>query len=225
MEIGELIGTGRTADVFALDGERVLRRYRDGLHAAGEAEVMAYLGERGYPVPAVWPTASADSLVMQRLSGGTMLEALTEGAITPEECGAVLADLLRRLHAIPAQASADPGHRVLHMDLHPDNVMLTPQGPIVIDWGTATEGPPGLDSAMAALILAQAALTVPGVEAAARAVLASLLRHLGGTGGMLLDEAKARRAANPTMSREEVARLDDAIALILESAGAVPDPA
>ncbi|MER5739298.1 phosphotransferase [Streptomyces sp. NPDC002262] len=219
MEIGELIGAGRTADVFALDEGRVVRRYRGGEDATGEAVVMAYLAEHGYPVPAVWPGAEAGELVMQRLSGPTMREALVAGTLSGEEAGELLADLLLRLHAIPPRTGADPAHRIIHLDLHPENVFLTLDGPVVIDWATAQEGPPGLDTAMTALILAQAALTMPAVAEIARTILAALVRQLGGTDGMLLPEARARRAANPTLTQEEIAALDEAAALIL-AAGA-----
>ncbi|MFE5792270.1 phosphotransferase [Streptomyces sp. NPDC056503] len=219
MEIGELIGAGRTADVFALDEDRVVRRYRDGEDATGEVVVMTYLAEHGYPVPAVWPGAAAGELVMQRLSGPTMREALVAGTLSGGRAGELLADLLLRLHAVPPRVGADPAHRIVHLDLHPENVFLTTDGPVVIDWATAQEGPPGLDTAMAALILAQAALTMPAAAEVARTVLPALVRHLGGTDGMLLSEARARRAANPTLAQEEIAVLDEAVALIL-AAGA-----
>ncbi|MFF4396554.1 phosphotransferase family protein [Streptomyces sp. NPDC001480] len=73
-------------------------------------------------------------------------------------CAAELARLLRLLHAVPARDSADPGARVLHLDLHPDNVILTPDGPRVIDWSNAEDGPPGLDWGTSAVILAQVAV-------------------------------------------------------------------
>ncbi|MFE1345782.1 phosphotransferase [Streptomyces sp. NPDC058757] len=225
MEIGELIGAGRTADVFALDEGRVVRRYRGGEDATGEAVVMAYLAEHGYPVPAVWPGAEAGELVMQRLSGPTMREALVAGTLSGEEAGELLADLLLRLHAIPPRTGADPAHRIIHLDLHPENVFLTLDGPVVIDWATAQEGPPGLDTAMTALILAQAALTMPAVAEIARTFLPALVRQLGGIDGMLLPEARARRAANPTLTQEEIAALDEAVALILAAGAAVQENA
>ncbi|MER5641848.1 phosphotransferase [Kitasatospora sp. NPDC002227] len=218
MEIGELVGVGRMADVYAAGEGRVLRRYRDGFDATGEVAVMGYLREWGYPVPEVWGGEAASELVMERLEGRTMLAALAEGAVTAEWAGEVLAELLGRLHGIPARESTDPRHRVLHMDLHPDNVFLTPAGPVVIDWGTAIDGPPGLDSAMSVLILAQAAVTMPEIAEIARPGLAALLRALGGTEGLLLTEAKARRAANPTLSAAEIGKLDEALALIAELA-------
>ncbi|MGW6913504.1 phosphotransferase [Kitasatospora sp. NPDC054939] len=214
MNIGELVGAGRTADVFALDDGRVLRRYRDGSDASGEVAVMAHLAAHGYPVPAVWPGTEPGDLVMERLSGTTMLEALGRGEITPEDAGAMLAELLRRLRTVPARHAADPSHRILHLDLHPDNVVLTPQGPIVIDWATAAEGPPGLDAAMAALILAQAALTIPAARERAPVILAAMLERLDAVAAEDLAVARARRAANPMLSAEEIGVLDEALDLI-----------
>ncbi|AUG79262.1 aminoglycoside phosphotransferase [Kitasatospora sp. MMS16-BH015] len=216
MEIGALVGIGRTADVFEYGGGRVLRRYRDGFDASWEVTVMTHLRRHGYPVPAVWAGGGAAELVLERLDGGTMMAGLLAGEVDGEWAGAVLGQLLERLHAVPAQESTDPAHRVLHLDLHPDNVFLTARGPVVIDWATAMDGPPGLDRAMSALILAQAALTMPEVGAVARATLRGLLRQLGGTEGMLLTQARARRADNPTMSATEIAALDGALALIAE---------
>ncbi len=222
MRIGELVGSGRTADVYAIDERWVLRRYRDGTDQTREAAVLAHLAERGYPVPAVDPASDAGrGLVMQRLYGPTMLGALTEGAIGADEAGAVLAELLHRLHAVPARFGAAPEHRILHLDLHPDNVILTPRGPMVIDWCNSTEGPPGLDWAMSALILAQAAVGLPDALAeTARAVLRALLAGRGGApdlgdpGAGPLARARQRRAADPTMSARELEQLDAAVALV-----------
>jgi len=227
VRIGELLGSGRDADVFAIDDRWVLRRYRDGGDTADEAAVMTYLADRGFPVPIVHPAAlvadrdARTDLVMQRLSGPTMLRALLDAEITPGQAGEVLARLLRRLHAIPARSSGVPGYRILHLDLHPDNVMLTPRGPVVIDWRNTEEGPPGLDWAMSALIHAQVAVDPAGEMAAAQSVLSSLLTEFDDTvdtGGIRtehLAQARARRAANPTMSPREVELLDAAVALVL----------
>jgi aminoglycoside phosphotransferase (APT) family kinase protein len=229
MRTGELLGSGRSADVFAIDDHRALRRYRDGGDVTAEAAVMAYLAEHGYPVPrlrgpqgAGHSAAPRTDLVMRRLTGPTMLRALLQGMITAEEAGAGLAELLHRLHAVPARVSADPAHRVLHLDLHPDNVMLVPGGPVLIDWRNTQEGPPGLDWGTSALILAQVAAGDPAQTALARAVLTSLLTHLdsaivlGNTGSGRLAEARKRRAADPAMSESETDLLDDAVELVLE---------
>ncbi|MBO0831529.1 MAG: phosphotransferase [Actinobacteria bacterium] len=79
----------------------------------------------------------------------------------------ILADLHDQLHQIAASpglpelagALSDPsggGAAVLHMDLHPGNVMLSSRGPVVIDWVGAVAGPAGADVATAYLIMTTA---------------------------------------------------------------------
>ncbi|MFC7479387.1 phosphotransferase family protein [Luedemannella flava] len=77
----ERLGSGRTADVFAVDGERVVRRYRESWDTAREAAIMTYVGGHGYPVPAVHGSDGPE-LVMERLDGVTMLSALVSGGST-----------------------------------------------------------------------------------------------------------------------------------------------
>ncbi|MEV0622826.1 phosphotransferase [Nonomuraea sp. NPDC050404] len=218
MEIGELLGVGRSADVYAIGDGRVLRRYRYEIDAGREAAVMAYVAGHGYPVPEVYlDESSATDLVMGRLSGPTMLRALLDGEIGLDEGGRMLARLLRRLHEIPARVSGDPGDRILHLDLHPDNVMLTPHGPVVIDWCNTGEGPPARDCGLSALIVAESAVNAERALAGqARELLVALITELGDEldTGDALDWAKAQRLANPTLSERELALLDEAVALI-----------
>jgi Ser/Thr protein kinase RdoA (MazF antagonist) len=140
---GELVGSGRADDVYALDAERVLRRYRTPHSCAAEAALMRYLRAAGYPVPEVLGADGPD-LVMEGLHGREMLADMAVRAL------AVLHD---RLHDIPAAPGLPhplgPGKRILHLNLHPGNVMLTADGPVVIDWTNASAGPPGADVAMA----------------------------------------------------------------------------
>jgi aminoglycoside phosphotransferase (APT) family kinase protein len=49
---------------------------------------------------------------------------------------------------------------MVHGDLHPDNVLLGPRGPVVIDWANAGQGREADDIAMAWLIIA--ASDMPG---------------------------------------------------------------
>ncbi|BAU83713.1 phosphotransferase enzyme family protein [Streptomyces laurentii] len=52
--VTSLLGTGRSADVYALPApheEWVLRRHRDGGDAEREARVMRDLADHGFPVP------------------------------------------------------------------------------------------------------------------------------------------------------------------------------
>jgi aminoglycoside phosphotransferase (APT) family kinase protein len=156
-EPGPLIGAGRAADVFALGPDRVLRRYRTPHDTRAEAELMIYLAGAGYPVPKVHGADGPD-LVMERLDGPDMLADLASKPWRARQYGRMLAGLHDRLHDIEAQpglrVAFGPGRQVLHLDLHPGNVMLTARGPVVIDWSNASAGSPGADTAMAYLIMA-----------------------------------------------------------------------
>ncbi|CAM5745546.1 hypothetical protein STAFG_7083 [Streptomyces afghaniensis 772] len=213
---GRLLGSGRRADVYALDEGWVLRREREGGgDAAGEGAVMQHVHAHGYPVPRVRPTGSRTDLVMERLSGPTMLQACLAGTLDPTEAGSILARLLRRLHTVPALRSTDPAVRVLHLDLHPENVILTPDGPRVIDWSNTDEGEPVLDRAVSAVILAQAAVAGDHLSSPARTMLTALLADASPLTRPALTEALRRRSADPTMSRAEVELLGPAGELIL----------
>src|SRR5262249_5932894 len=135
---GRLIGAGRSADVYALDAGRVLRRYRrgpgaPGLDATAEASLMRFLRDAGYPVPEVFDADGPD-LVMERLSGRDMLADLARRPWRARRYAATLARLHDRLHVIAAPAglrkpfdsqNLDRHDKVLHLHLHPGNVMLT----------------------------------------------------------------------------------------------------
>ncbi|MEH1130639.1 phosphotransferase [Micromonospora sp. CPCC 206061] len=209
-----LLGSGREADVYAIDDVRVLRRYRHGGDVTAEAAAMAYVGGLGYPVPRVYETRGAD-LVLERLSGATMSAAFQAGALGLDEGAAILADLHRRLHSLPPRFGRQENDRVIHLDLHPENVMLTPTGPMVIDWRNATEGPAEFDVAATAVILAQVALD-PAMELApaARALLTAFLGRMGEVPAEALDAAIARRARDPNMSADELDRLPAVAALV-----------
>ncbi|MFF9772121.1 phosphotransferase [Streptomyces sp. NPDC013978] len=217
---GRIERAGRTerAGRVGAGGAWVLRRYRDGWggDAAAEAEVMEYVRGHGYPVPRVH-SATRTEMVLRRLSGPTLLEACAAGQVTPAEVGATLAQLLRTLHTVPPRR---PGARVLHLDLHPENVLLTPHGPQVIDWSNAEEGPPGLDWAVSAMILAQVAADPTDARAPmAHATLTSLLAHRPDHAMTHHDltEASHRRASNPTMSPQEIELLAKAEELIRDA--------
>jgi aminoglycoside phosphotransferase (APT) family kinase protein len=163
---GPLIASGRDADIFECGPGLVLRRSRHGRSMADEARTMEYLLQHSYPVPSVYELSEdGTELVMERIEGVTMVQAVARAPWTVRRSGRVLADLHRALHEIPAPgflpaAPAGQGDRLLHMDLHPLNVMMSRRGPKVIDWSNATIGDPALDVALAFLLMSAA--EIPG---------------------------------------------------------------
>ncbi len=100
----------------------------------------------GFPVPAVLEVLD-DGLVLELVEGPTMLEDLSRRPWRIATHGRLLASLHDELHRIPFEDAT-----LLHLDLHPDNVLLAASGPVVIDWTNARAGEPMLDVALSWLI-------------------------------------------------------------------------
>jgi tRNA A-37 threonylcarbamoyl transferase component Bud32 len=116
--------------------------------------------EHGYPAPQVVSVSGAD-LVLERAKGTTMRVDLARRPWTLLGHARLLADLHRRLHRIPAPVwlpAIGPGGSVIHLDLHPENVLLHGNGALVIDWANARAGHWADDVAQTLVILAAADL-------------------------------------------------------------------
>jgi len=200
--------------VYALDGARVLRRYRRDADVTGEAAAMRYLAGLGYPVPVVHEASGRD-IVMERLDGPTMAQAGIAGDLSPADAAEQLAALLDRLHQLPPWPGAPAGARIVHLDLHPENVLLTARGPVVIDWCNVRPGDPDLDTAMSALIMAQVTLWDHPMRDQARTFLDAFLAVAPGDPRRGLDEAVAlRRTQLDTLTPAEIGELDTAAELV-----------
>ncbi|WP_456846601.1 phosphotransferase [Cellulomonas sp. P5_C6] len=210
-EPGPLLASGETADVFALDDHHVLRRYRSGRDASPEVLLLRHVVAHGFPAPDVLQ-ASGPDLVMERLHGPTLLQALGAGEVSLPDAAAILTDLHVRLHAItppdgwgPDEPESWPrvasGPAIVHLDLHPGNVILTEShGPALVDWANARTGPAELDVALTALIIAEVAVDAGGVYSqAARALLAAFLQATDLDPLPALDDAANLRAADPSL--------------------------
>ena len=117
---------------------------------------MEHARRHGYPVPRVLEV-TADALVLERIEGRTMAQELRRRPWMVRRHAALLARLQQRLHEIPAPsglAAVSEDDRLLHLDLHPENVILSPSGPVVIDWTNARRGDPPLDVALTWVIVA-----------------------------------------------------------------------
>jgi aminoglycoside phosphotransferase (APT) family kinase protein len=151
---GELIASGRDADIFAYGPTQVLRRSRNGRSMADEAQTMEFVRSHGYPAPRVSEVSDDGlDLVMERVDGPTMVDAMAAQPWRIGRMAGQLADLHVSLHALPAplwvkRAPCGDGDRLLHMDLHPLNVLMGASGPVVIDWTNASRGDPSVDVAV-----------------------------------------------------------------------------
>jgi aminoglycoside phosphotransferase (APT) family kinase protein len=212
---GELLASGRDADIFAFGSGLVLRRSRMGRSMAAEARVMEHARGHGYPVPAIDHISDdGTDLVMERLDGPSMFAALSRQPWTVRRQGRVLAALHEQLHDIPAPdwlpaAPFGTGDRLLHLDLHPLNVILTAKGPVVIDWPNARRGDGSADVALTWAVLAAGEIPAGRLKAAVLGAGRALL-----IGGLLApfdrSELTAQlagvvewKAADPNMSDAE----------------------
>jgi aminoglycoside phosphotransferase (APT) family kinase protein len=178
---GALLAQGRDSDIFECGEGLVLRRSRRGRSMAIEARTMEYARTHSFPVPAIDEiSADGTDLVMERLDGPSMVEGLSRKPWTIRQQGRVLGDLHRKLHAIPApdwlaDAPSGSGSSLLHLDLHPLNVIITANGPVVIDWPNARRGDGNTDVALTWILVAAGEMPAGRVQATvsrwARAVL------------------------------------------------------
>jgi aminoglycoside phosphotransferase (APT) family kinase protein len=73
-----------------------------------------------------------------------------------------LTNLIQKASPVPPERTAaaltalnqlPDGSRLCHGDYHPDNVLMSPNGPVIIDWAGATSGNPIADVARTSLLL------------------------------------------------------------------------
>ena len=156
---GKHLAAGRDSDIFAYGEHLVLRRSRRGHSMESEARTMDYARAYGYPVPAVDQVGEdGTELVMERIDGPLMIAVMGRRPWAIDRFATMLAELHQRLHRIqaPEWASDAPcghGDRLLHLDLHPLNVILSPSGPVVIDWANAARGEGAVDVTLTWLLL------------------------------------------------------------------------
>ena len=214
---GALIGRGRRADVYDLGDGRVLRRYREGpRQVEQEADVMTHARSHGVPVPEVFDVAGTTDLILEAVSGPTMLQDLTRRPWRVVAHARTLARLHKLVHAVDAlewlREPFGPGNRLLHVDLHPENVILTKRGPQIIDWEGAAQGPAEADIAMCWVLMRTSEIPGPPVQrrvgAAGQALFSRLfLSACPGLDTSWLATAAEYRIADPTVTARERTRL------------------
>jgi aminoglycoside phosphotransferase (APT) family kinase protein len=169
---GRLLASGRDGDIFELgdDGKLVVRRTRDGRSLAGEARILEHAHAAGLPVPEVHELRADDTeLVMDRIHGPTMVQAFARAPWKLRSHAHVLAEMHRLVHAVDGPTwlpqLPDRGDRLVHLDIHPLNVIYGTDGPILIDWTNASRGCAETDIAHTWLIIASADTSQEGLLA------------------------------------------------------------
>lgn len=164
-------------------GDLLLRRFSPGAEATARREMLAMQAARahGVPVPAVVARDMLDQrpvLATAWCDGETASQAIATSPASARAIGALLGEVFGRIHLVaapdglapadawitrggPALAPLRPkleavpnADRLLHLDYHPQNVMMTP-GTVegVIDWTNTLTGPPPMDLARSRAIL------------------------------------------------------------------------
>jgi aminoglycoside phosphotransferase (APT) family kinase protein len=184
---------GRASTVTDLGDGTVLRTGGD---PEREAALMALAAAAGIPVPRVLEVR-ADGLILQRIDGPTMARRLMRRPWQAAAQAAILASLHEELHRVPLD-----GESLLHLDLHPENVLLGAEGPVLIDWTNAGSGRPEKDVALTWLIL-ETSGGLPG------RILARLFARRVGSARVRrgLSAAREFRLADPNVTRAERARV------------------
>jgi hypothetical protein len=180
---------------------------------------MDYVRVQGFSVPAV-EEVSADGLnmVIERIEGPDMVAMMGNRPWTIPRLGRTLADLHRELHELTApdwlvDAPVGHGAGLLHLDLHPLNVMMSPRGPVVIDWARACRGDPAVDVAVAWILMAAGEVPTSRLMGMilGRARSALVKSFLGSVeidvARQILPDVVAWKASDPHISAAERARM------------------
>ncbi len=195
-ELGPLLARGRTADIYPLGRDAVIKVLRSGFPSdliQIEADKTRTVKAAGVPAPRildVTEVAGRPALVVERVHGESLLGRVLQqphklvplarllgdlhadlAAVRIEKLPALRTKLAERIDNVAAlstglkqlllnKLSGLPGEDGLcHGDFHPDNVILSTRGPIIIDWLDATHGPATADAARSHLLLSLAAPT------------------------------------------------------------------
>jgi aminoglycoside phosphotransferase (APT) family kinase protein len=201
--IGPKLAEGRDTEIYAHGPGRVLRVPRDGRSLVREAEVMRFVADCGYPVPAVHD-AGEGYLVMDQVAGPMLFAAAMRNPDRIPGYGRLLAELHSQLHEITAPdwvtgVEGADGDSLLHLDLHPFNVLLSADGPVVIDWARAARGDAAYDVADTWVLFA--AFDIPGEQGPQLdAARTAFLQHFLGA-----SDADAARALIPLAVQHRLA--------------------
>jgi len=189
MKKGQLIGTGRSAEVFAWGDDRVLKLFMDWVSQSlieREARLSRVIYEAGLPAPVVEGIIDVEGrtgIIFERVTGVSMLEEMGAKPNEAPRYAEILAEMHTAIHsreipdlpslrdmiarnirqskilsdeestrALQVLNQRKDGTILCHYDFHPMNVIMSPRGPVIIDWMTACQGNPHADIARTLLM-------------------------------------------------------------------------
>ncbi|MHA1501825.1 MAG: aminoglycoside phosphotransferase family protein [Candidatus Heimdallarchaeota archaeon] len=190
MKIGKLIGRGRTADVFEMDDNKILKLYHENFPkraVQSEYDTSNYIQDHLSIVPRVFDLIEyqgKNGIIFEKIEGIALLEYLVNNPFQIFKIAKQIAKLQVEIHNLEFKENdlqksyfeydiknckkideqtkeiilemldkLPADNKLCHRDFHPDNVMRSSKGLIVIDWMTATSGSPAGDVARSYYIL------------------------------------------------------------------------
>ena len=185
---GTLIGAGRTAEIYALDDQRIVKLYFPDFPARlieDEADMARLASSSGVRTPAVLDSVTIkgrSGLVYERVDGRILLEDIRARPSRAGSYARQMAELHASIHraeapdaplyfthiheTIAAHFAGQARDRLLahldglpegaalcHGDFHPENIILSGSGPVIIDWMNAGQGHPLADVARTSIML------------------------------------------------------------------------
>ncbi len=191
MKIGELLGSGNTANVYRWGRTQVIKVFHQREHSRHEAKKEARNAEAiqslGLKTPAFGGLVEVEGktcLVYERIDGPTMLSRiemtktsvvyyarqmaqvqfdihqvdslfgsnLKQGLSHQIQTAEILSE--REKQSVMAKLKDLPdGKKLCHYDFHPGNVILSANGPVIIDWINAWVGHEAADIARTSMML------------------------------------------------------------------------
>ncbi len=133
---------------------------------------MEYAREHGFPAPKVHELSDDETeLVMQRVDGPSMLDVLSARPWSIRRMAYVLGTLHNSLHDIAGPEWVRPsplgeGAQLVHLDLHPGNVLISAVGPVVIDWANVARGDGNDDAALTWLLMSAGTVEASSAKSA-----------------------------------------------------------
>ncbi len=194
MEVGNLVGRGRTADIYLWKDEKVVKLFNSGVSKSSiewefdiNSKIYESTKENGLRVPKPFEIVEVEDktgIIFERIQGRTMLEEISEKPWKVKKLSKELGKLHNAIHQclngsllsyrldlqfqidkapflseevkiklMEMVGELEDSNGICHGDLHPDNIILSPKGPVIIDWINSRRGNKLLDLARTSIMI------------------------------------------------------------------------